>query len=1053
LVRQLDILKKKKGKLKMTTEEFEKQLADAGITKEEAEYCQLLNKHWDKIEDFRKQFIADPKNYGEPPTTKQIKAEIQRLESKEKKQALYIPGKITTIETTQGHEKEMNAEFYRRLAKYKSAINYFAENYEVQYGEYPSVTDINAELQRLELDENTTNKVVEPVIQESVPVSEVRAPIIKTESESKTKTQGTKAQTPVLNRQAFTFSRELEFFSEKELTTQIGLPSEYWLAVILKELLDNALDGCETVGVSPDITVSIIADSICIQDNGAGIPPEVVTKILDFTSRTSDKAIYCSPSRGQQGNAIKCILAIPFVLSAGKKDSHVVIESHGISHDIRVSLDIIAGKPLIEHKQVEIVKIGGTKITVYTGIQLEAYKSEFLQIVLDFFRFSPHMSLTTHGLPSDLDHDASIPHWQKWTPHQPTSPYWYSLENFKKLISANIALSRDGGRDYTLREFISQFKGLSYTGRQRIITKELPATVKRLSNLVLNSRELDDKMISLLLSLMQQETKPVPPEMLGVIGEKHLQRFFQDPIKYHCIKHKGEVPFIVEAAFGYSEQLERPEFSFGLNFSPAFSDPFANVGLSDGKDKQGYGVYGLAGRFELNHDDKARLIVHVTHPCLTFNDKGKGHINPGEELRKAVGLAVAAVLKEHYALRKKADKQAASEQRHEQEEREAARPKQMSLKDAVFTVLPQAILQASDGNLEFQDRQLYYQVRPLIAQYTNKELTFSYFSPPLLTEYEEQHGEIPGLLFDGRGHFQEPHQAIEFELGTKEVNNYQIPDYEYDKILFIEKEGFKPILDAARLGQRYDMAIMTDKGFIVRAAKKLLARATSKQIIILAVHDADISGYDIARTLVEETRTTKGLVVKVIDIGLKVADALAMGLPPEPVNVKHEISSKLKPRLTTQELEFFKKFRVELNAMTSSQLIDWIESNIAKLGLAKKVIPPPEILSNEIFLKLKTGLKERADAVVKETLGKVLGDLDELAFDLLKQVKEPNTKGYIDELRDDMSGLPTQHWRSWATNKAENLVDETDEELRALAENKIKELLKRGNPNGTDITQ
>ena len=74
-------------------------------------------------------------------------------------------------------------------------------------------------------------------------------------------------------------------------------------------------------------------------------------------------------------------------------------------------------------------------------------------------------------------------------------------------------------------------------------------------------------------------------------------------------------------------------------------------------------------RFELNYNDKARLIVHVTHPCLTFNDKGKGHINPDEELRKAVGLAVAAVLKEHYTLRKKADKQSAAEERHEREAR------------------------------------------------------------------------------------------------------------------------------------------------------------------------------------------------------------------------------------------------------------------------------------------------------------------------------------------------------------------------------------------------
>ena len=94
-------------------------------------------------------------------------------------------------------------------------------------------------------------------------------------------------------------------------------------------------------------------------------------------------------------------------------------------------------------------------------------------------------------------------------------------------------------------------------------------------------------------------------------------------------------------------------------------------------------------------------------------------------------------------------------------------------------------------------------------------------------------------------------------------------------------------------------------------------------------------------------------------------------------------------------------------------------------------------------MKLESGLKERADAVIKETLGEMIGDLDQLAVDLLKQVKKPNVEGHIDELRNDMAGLPTQHWRSWATNKAEALADETDEELRTLAETKIKELLNK----------
>jgi hypothetical protein len=60
---------------------------------------------------------------------------------------------------------------------------------------------------------------------------------------------------PVLNRTAFTMSRALEFFTEKELAMQLGFPPHQWHVAILKELLDNAFDACESAGVAPDITV------------------------------------------------------------------------------------------------------------------------------------------------------------------------------------------------------------------------------------------------------------------------------------------------------------------------------------------------------------------------------------------------------------------------------------------------------------------------------------------------------------------------------------------------------------------------------------------------------------------------------------------------------------------------------------------------------------------------------------------------------------------------------------------------------------------------------
>ncbi len=53
-----------------------------------------------------------------------------------------------------------------------------------------------------------------------------------------------------LNRTTFQTSRLLEFCSEKELVNQTGHQTHEWPLVILKGLLDNALDACEEAGVA-----------------------------------------------------------------------------------------------------------------------------------------------------------------------------------------------------------------------------------------------------------------------------------------------------------------------------------------------------------------------------------------------------------------------------------------------------------------------------------------------------------------------------------------------------------------------------------------------------------------------------------------------------------------------------------------------------------------------------------------------------------------------------------------------------------------------------------
>jgi DNA topoisomerase VI subunit B len=142
-----------------------------------------------------------------------------------------------------------------------------------------------------------------------------------------------------LQRVAFKTSRLAEFCGEKELTAQTGHAPEDWPLVIAKELPDNALDACEEAEIAPEISIEVSTkrSEITIADNGPGLPPATIDGILDYTVRVSSREAYVSPSRGLQGNALKCIIAMGFAL-----DGHrglTIIESNGAAHRITFEMD------------------------------------------------------------------------------------------------------------------------------------------------------------------------------------------------------------------------------------------------------------------------------------------------------------------------------------------------------------------------------------------------------------------------------------------------------------------------------------------------------------------------------------------------------------------------------------------------------------------------------------------------------------------------------------------------------------------------------------------
>lgn len=148
------------------------------------------------------------------------------------------------------------------------------------------------------------------------------------------------------------------------MQNQTGHSFYDWPLVVGKEVMDNALDACEEAEVAPDITVIVDAGTIIIQDNAGGIDTETIESILDYSIRVSSREAYVSPTRGAQGNALKTILAMGYVLdrklgSDANAAGVTIIESRGVEHRIEFRVDHINSQPKIIHTTADSpVKLG-----------------------------------------------------------------------------------------------------------------------------------------------------------------------------------------------------------------------------------------------------------------------------------------------------------------------------------------------------------------------------------------------------------------------------------------------------------------------------------------------------------------------------------------------------------------------------------------------------------------------------------------------------------------------------------------------------------------------
>jgi hypothetical protein len=462
---------------------------------------------------------------------------------------------------------------------------------------------------------------------------------------------------------AFRTSRLAEYCSEKELVAQTGHESREWLRVVIKELVDNGMDACEEIEIAPVIKVAIITGKsekptrIVVEDNGPGIPAATIAGIIDYDVRVSSREAFVSPTRGRQGNALKTILPMGFILS-GKVKGETWIEARGVKHRIVFAVNRVRQEPVLKDIPSRSRVTAGTRITVFWPSEIEAsdeyneYRRDSdLRVDLDgigdlmrqFIWTNPHVSMEfiVDGK-TMFRHDASQPNWSKYRACDATSAHWYTLEQLERYAGALLDHDQQLRKKHpkrtrakiTVRDFIAQFRGMSATEKQKEILRELGAAHMSLARFFGSEMEVNHQRMKKLLGLVQKHTRPVRPESLGVIGEEHLRRLSvklggePKSVKYSLSPGHSDdgLPYLVEIAIcpfkkwvrGKNETRGRILIT-GVNFSATLENPFGRLrGMET--------MEALLTDLRAGPYAPVIVCVHYVCPHIEYLDRGKSRI-------------------------------------------------------------------------------------------------------------------------------------------------------------------------------------------------------------------------------------------------------------------------------------------------------------------------------------------------------------------------------------------------------------------------------------------
>ena len=197
-------------------------------------------------------------------------------------------------------------------------------------------------------------------------------------------------------------------------------------------------------------------------------------------------------------------------------------------------------------------------------------------------------------------------------------------------------------------------------------------------------------------------------------------------------------------------------------------------------------------------------------------------------------------------------------------------------------------------------------------------------------------------------------------------------------------------------------------------------KAKPEDITVLCLHDADGPGTVIAEKL---RKSLEPLGVRFVDLGLNPDEAREMGLEPERVTSKKKEGGKKKAvpvasHLSDENKRWLQSYRIEMNAMTTAQMLAFIDRKMA--ALEGKVVPPAEVVRSRFEDEARKALTASmtAEAIRRANVAvRVEAEMNLRAAELRAAAGD-----LAAELPAMLRAEPLQHWSALAAGRAEEFV-------------------------------